>query len=135
MKTLFLLLISATTYGQVWTSLGAGLTNQYLSAELQVGARVGQNTLSVGYIAMPKNTQPTLFNIRAGYLIGMVHVYAGYVRHHQSNDYKERNYDTWQLGAAYNFCYYKRTTFYVSSAYSPKFITGNIGMTYNLFKD
>jgi len=112
MKTLFLLLISATTYGQVWTSLGAGLTNKYF-----------------------KNTQPTLFNIRAGYLVGMVHIYAGYVRHHQSNDYKERNYDTWQVGASYNFCYYKRTTFYVSSAYSPKFITGNIGMTYNLFKD
>ncbi|HEX4877593.1 MAG TPA: hypothetical protein VFV31_13035 [Chitinophagaceae bacterium] len=135
MKTIFLLLISATTYGQLWTSLGAGMTNKYLSSELQIGARVGQNTLSVGYIAMPEQSQPSLFNIRAGYLIGMVHIYAGYVHVLKSTDYKHRNYNTWQVGGSYNFCYYKRTTFFVSSSFSPKFITANVGMSYNLFKD
>lgn len=116
---------------------GAGMTNKYFSAELQAGYNVRNATISIGYIALPDNGQPALFNIRTGYVLAnKLHVYGGYVRVLQSSDDKSRNSNTWQAGAQYLFCKYDRGSFYVAANYTGnKMISCHVGMTYNLVKE
>lgn len=119
----------------LYTSFGPGMTGKYLSGELQAGIRVQNTTISAGYISMIDNSQPSLFNVRAGYIIGdHLHVYGGYVFVHKSNENKEMNSKTWSVGAAYHFMHYDRGTFFVSANYSPRFTTATVGMSFNLFK-
>ena len=134
--SLFLLLFCLTSQGQhLYTSFGPGMTGKYLSGELQVGIRTNNVTLSAGYISMIDNSQPSLFNARAGYILGnRLHLYAGYVWVHKSNENKEMNSKTWSIGGAYHFMHYDRGTFFVSGNYSPRFVTATVGMSFNLFK-
>ena len=123
-------------YGQLVVSGGAGITNKYFSAELQAGWRFANSTLTAGYIALPDNSQPALFNIRAGQVINnTVHVYAGYVRVMRSSDNKEMNSNTWQVGAQYLFCRYKNGCFYAGGTYTGNgMVSAHIGMAMNLSK-
>lgn len=132
----FILLSSVQTKSQLFTSLGAGVTNQYLSVELQAGARVHNTTVAVGYIAMPDASQPALFNIRAGQTISnRGHVYVGYVFIHKSNHYRYMNSKSWQVGGQYHFMHYDKGTFFVSASYTPGYPSAIVGMSYNLFKE
>ena len=71
---------------QMFCEIGPGVTNGYFSGELQAGYRYGNTIASVGYIAIPNNTQPVLFNVRGGlFLKERVMMYAGYVRVMQSS--------------------------------------------------
>lgn len=119
---------------QMFCEIGPGVTNGYFSGELQAGYRYGNTIASVGYIAIPNNTQPVLFNVRGGlFLKERVMMYAGYVRVMQSSDMKQLNYNTWQFGAQYHMLHFDRGTFYIGSTYSgDKRISAHIGMTYNL---
>lgn len=131
-----MLILSINSFGQqFFTTFSPGITNRFVSGDLQVGTRIGNTTLSAGYICLLDNSQPTLFNARVGYIAGRVHAYAGAVNVLQSVDYKERNYNTWQLGASYHFLYFERTTFLVSATYSPLYMTVSAGMSYNIFND
>lgn len=131
-----IILASIRTKAQLFTTLGPGITNKYLSIELQAGARVHNTTLSAGYIAMPDASQPALFNIRAGQTISnRGHVYVGYVFIHKSNHYKYMNSKSWQVGGQYHFMHYDKGTFFVTASYSPGYPSAHVGMSYNLFKD
>jgi hypothetical protein len=135
MKTIFLLLISASLQAQVYTSLSLATTNKYIGTELQAGYRLNKVFTSVGYVAMLSNTQPALFQARGGLVISdRALLYGGYVRVHKSNDYKNRNYNSWVIGGQYHFLHYDKGTFLISCSYSPKYLTLGIGMSYNLFK-
>lgn len=149
-STITLLLITASLFAQkesflkqhvkVFTQLGVGYTQTKtsmgnFSVELQAGARFDKVFSSVGYIVLPDAGQPSLFNIRAGYIpIEHVVVYAGYVRSISSTDVKSVNYNTWQIGAQVNYVYFDRGTLYTSGTFTNKQgLSFHFGMTYNLF--
>lgn len=140
MKQLLLaciIIASTNTKAQhLFTTLGPGITNKYLSVELQAGVRVHNYTLAAGYIAMPDASQPAIFNIRAGHTItNSAQLYIGYVFIHKSNHYKEMNSKSWQVGGQYHFMHYDKGTFFISASYSPKYPSAHVGMSYNLFKN
>lgn len=128
--------ICLTAEAQLYTQLSATLTNQYPGADLQAGYRYNNTFISIGYTAMLDATQPALFNVRAGAILNERWLfYAGYVRNHMSNDYKQRNFHTWQIGAQYHFLHFNKGTFYIISNYTqPSRVTAGIGMSYNLFQ-
>lgn len=128
------LLVSFNADSQVFVLGGAGISNKYFSAELQTGYRYQQTTLSIGYIALPEQNQPALFNIRAGYVIAeRVHVYGGYVKVMYSLDDKSRNSNTWQVGTQYLFSHYDRGSFYAGVNYTGnKMLSAHLGMTFQL---
>ena len=130
------LFICLSANAQVYTQLAPALTNQYLGADLQVGFRHNNTFTSIGYTAIINATQPALFNVRAGVIMNERWLlYGGYVRNHMSNDYKERNFNTWQAGAQYHFLHYEKGTFYVITNYThPARVTVGIGISFNLFK-
>jgi hypothetical protein len=131
------LLIGMTGKAQVVVQGGAGITNKYFSAELQAGYRF-QNTIpTIGYIALPDRSQPALFNIRINQVINeRFVVYGGYVREHMSNEYKERNYNRWQVGGQLHFCKYDRGSFYTGATYtSGGFVSVHVGMGFNMVKE
>lgn len=144
MKYLFitiLLLSGIEAKSQVWAQAGGGLTNQFLSAELQVGYRYNSTFLSVGFIAIKDAGSPVLINTRVGAIVlnreeHCITVHAGYVRSQQSLENKPRNSDTWQVGGQYHFCFYKRTNFYTEVTYTYKSrVSVGVGMTFNLFRE
>ena len=127
-------MLSKNATAQMFCEIGPGVTNGYFSGELQAGYRYGNTIATVGYIAIPNNTQPVLFNVRGGMILKeRLLMYAGYVRVMQSSDMKQLNYNTWQVGAQYHMLHFDRGTFYIGSTYSgDKRISAHIGMTYNL---
>lgn len=129
-----LMFAASKGFSQTWVQGGAGMTNKYFSADLQVGYRLQNFTASAGYIALPKNDQPALFNLRAGYVVAeRLHAYAGYVRVMQSSDDKSLNSNSWQVGAQYLFAHYDRGTFYVAANYTGNgMVSAHVGMTWNL---
>lgn len=135
------LLLSSGVSAQVWTQAGGGLTNQFLSAELQVGYRYNSTFLSVGFIAIKDAGNPVLINTRAGVIVlnreeHCITVHAGYVRSQQSLENKPLNSNTWQVGGQYHFCFYKRTNFYTEVTYTYKSrVSVGVGMTFNLFRE
>jgi hypothetical protein len=133
-----MLIISIPSFSQLYTHMAIGNTNNYFSHELQVGLRINNSIVSVGYISTLNNSQPALFNIRAGQVItDRWMVFGGYVRNHMSNDYKWKNYNTWQAGAQYHFLHFDKGTFYATGIYtngSKGRVTMGIGMSYNLFQ-
>lgn len=133
---LMFLIGAISSKAQVILLGGAGMSNKYFSAELQAGYRFNNATLTAGYIALPEDNQPALFNVRAGYVIAeRVHVYGGYVKVMYSMDDKSRNSNTWQVGAQYLFCYYDRGSFYFGGNYTGnKMISAHVGMTFQLSK-
>jgi hypothetical protein len=133
--TIFML-ASLSANSQVFIEGGAGITNKYLSSEVQTGVRVNNITASIGFISLPDGSQPALFNFRAGYTIKERWlIYAGYVRLMRSSDNKAENGDTWQTGVQYHFMHYDRGTFYVEGNYSPSFISLHLGMSFNKLKN
>ena len=133
---LLFLLIGLTGKAQLHTYAGAGMTNKYFSAELQVGYRLHNTALSIGYIALPDRTQPVLFNIRINQLFSeRWQVYAGYVREQYSLDDKSRNNNRWQLGGQYHALHFDGGTVYIGSTYTNGVgVSGHVGMSYNLFR-
>ena len=139
MKKLLLFALVATSLtaqAQLNVTFAPAMTNKYLGGELQVGYRKNNTFISTGYIAMLHNSQPALFNVRGGVIVKeRALLYAGYVRHHKSNHDKWLNYDTWQLGGQYHFCFYDKGTFFITCTYTnPGFTTVGVGMSYNLFQ-
>lgn len=128
--------IAYTGKSQVFAELGAGMTNKYFSAELQVGYRYNNLIASAGFISIPNNTQPVLLNIRAGVVMQeRVIIYAGYVRNQMSTDFKWLNKNAWQVGAQYHMCHFDKGTVYIGANYtSGNYFSGHIGMSYNLLK-
>jgi hypothetical protein len=130
------ILASLSANSQIFIEGGAGITNKYLSGEVQTGVRVNNITASIGFISIPEASQPALFNFRAGYTIKERWlIYGGYVRLMRSSDNKAENGDTWQTGVQYHFMHYDRGTFYVEGNYSPGFISLHLGMSFNKLKN
>lgn len=116
-----------TTYG------AAGITNGFFSADVHAGARINKLVLTAGYLAIPNNTQPALFQLRAGTIIGYRwHVYAGVVRVMYSTDDKKRNYNTYSVGIQYHTLHYDRGSVFYHANYSPGFVSAGVGMCFNL---
>jgi hypothetical protein len=116
-----------TTYG------AAGITNGFFSADVHAGARINKLVLTAGYLAMPNNTQPVLFQIRAGITISnRWHVYAGAARVSYSSDDKTSNYNTYSVGVQYHTLHYDRGSIFYHANYSPGFISAGVGMSFNL---
>ncbi len=128
------LAVAATGKAQVFAELGAGMTNKYFSAELQAGYRYNNIIVSAGFISIPNNTQPVLFNIRAGAFIQeRALLYAGYVRNQMSTDFKWLNKNGWQVGAQYHMMHFDKGTVYIGANYtSGNYVSGQVGMSYNL---
>ena len=119
--------VGFTAYG------AAGMTNRYFSADVHAGARVNHLVFTAGYLALPHNTQPALFQLRAGTIIGYRwHVYAGAVRVMYSSDDKKRNYNTYSVGVQYHTLHYDRGTVFYHANYSPGFVSAGVGMSFNL---
>lgn len=133
---LLFILISLTGKSQVFAEMGAGMTNKYFSAELQAGYRYSNVFASAGFITIPNNTQPVLFNIRAGlFLQERAMIYAGYVRNQMSTDFKWLNKNGWQVGAQYHFAHFDKGTVYIGANYtSGNYVSAMLGMSYNLSK-
>lgn len=133
--TIALLLLCLSSSAQPFTTFGVGMTNNNFSAELQAGIQIKKVILSASYIAAPESTLPVLFNTRLGYLYNeRLLVYGGLVWLTYSSDDKKRNSKTYQLGAQYLFCFYDRGSFFAGANYTKGFVTGNLGMTFNLVK-
>ncbi len=140
-----LVLVSMTGKSQVFTTVGGGFTNAStklsITADLQVGYRYKNTFASVGYLAIKDSGEPAFLNTRAGAIVlnqekHCIVVYGGYVRALQSLDDKSRNYNTWQVGGQYHFCFYKNTNFYTGLTYTHAgYVTATIGMSIGLFKD
>lgn len=130
------LLVAATGKAQFNIAGGAGMTNKYFSAELQVGYRLHSTVIQAGYISIPKDDQPVLFNLRIGQVIQERWLlYGGYVREQMSVDQKWRNHHRWQVGAQYHMLHYDRGTVYVAANYtSGARVSGHVGMSFNLMK-
>lgn len=119
-----------------FTYAAAGVTNGFFSAELHAGYRYKQAAVTIGYLSIPNNTQPALFQARAGVLLGnRWHVYGGAVRVVYNTDDKSRNYNTWTAGVQFHTLHYDRGTIYYHLNYSPGFISGGIGMSFNLLNE
>lgn len=131
---LLFILISITGKSQVFAELGAGMTNKYFSAELQAGYRYNNLIASAGFISIPNNTQPVLFNLRGGlFLNERAMIYAGYVRNQMSTDFKNLNKNGWQIGAQYHMLHFDKGTVYIGANYtSGNYVSGQVGMSYNL---
>lgn len=111
----------------------AGMTNGFFSGEMHMGYHRNKVVLSAGYVAIPNNTQPVLFQIRAGYVIGnRWQVYAGPVRIIYDVDDKSRNSNTFTVGVQYHTLHYDRGSIYYHANYSPGFISAGVGMSFNL---
>jgi hypothetical protein len=134
--TILLIAIISAAKAQVFAELGAGMTNKYFSAELQAGYRYHNLIASAGFISIPNNTQPVLFNLRGGVLLNeRAMIYAGYVRNQMSTDFKWLNKNGWQVGAQYHMCHFDKGTVYIRANYtSGDYFSGHIGMSYNLSK-
>lgn len=130
------ILISLTGKSQVFAELGAGMTNKYFSAELQAGYRYNNLIASAGFISIPNNSQPVLFNVRAGVMIQeRAMIYAGYVRNQMSTDFKWLNKNAWQVGAQYHMLHFDKGTVYIGANYtSGNYMSVMVGFSYNLSK-
>lgn len=132
---LFSLICSAANSQRIWATLAPVITNRYPGSDLQAGFAYRNAYISGGYILMIDASQPILFNIRGGYLVtDKLGLHAGYVRVTKSVYDIHLNYNTWQAGFSYHFWYYDKTTFFITASYSPKYITGGVGMSYNLVR-
>lgn len=115
----------------------AGVCSNVFAAELHAGAVYNNRTVSVGYNVMPHAAAPALFQTRVGYVIAnRVHVYAGAVRVMYSTDDKQRNYNTYNVGATVHITkkYYQNGGFFITANYSPRFVNVGVGMSFNLVK-
>lgn len=131
---LLLLTISISAKSQVFVEMAPGVTNGFFSGEIQVGYRHNNLIGKAGFISMPNNTQPVLFNLRGGlFLAERVMVYTGYVRNMMSLDIKSLNKNAFQVGAQYHMFHYDRGTVYIGVTYTTgSYISGHIGMSWNL---
>jgi hypothetical protein len=141
MKRLFILAaltITLSSQAQPWVQMSIGNTNEFFSHELQAGYRAAKTFVSVGYISLLNNSQPTLFNVRGGAILNERWlVYAGAVRSIKSTERKHLNQSTWQAGVQYHFFFYDAGTFYVTAAFTNTTtarVSTGIGMSFNLFK-
>jgi len=133
---IIMMAVAHTGKSQPFAEFGAGMTNKYFNAELQAGYRFHNLITSVGFITIPDNSQPVLFNVRVGSMIQeRVMIYTGYVRNQMSTDVKSMNKHAWQIGAQYHMLHFDKGTVYAGANYtSGNYVSGTIGMSYNLSK-
>lgn len=121
-----------TPNGIILTGAG-GITNKYFAADLQAGYRIGNYTLSLAYLALPHNTQPVIFQLRAGInILNHWHVYAAPAKVMFSGDDKTRNYYSYAIGLQYHTKPWDRGSFWIGTQYTPAYTSILIGMSYNL---
>lgn len=122
-----------TTPTGVFTYAAAGTTAGFFNGEWFVGYRQHKTSISLGFNVIPNNTQPVLFQLRAGYnFLKHFHVHASAVRVNYSLDDKTRNYNTYNAGLQYHFSFFDRGTIFTGINYTPGFTSLLIGMSYNL---
>jgi hypothetical protein len=125
-----------TTTNGVFTYAAAGSTNGFFSGEWLTGWRQNKLSVGIGFNALPNNTQPVLFQLRAGYNVtDRLHVYAAGVRITHSADDKSRNYNTYTVGVQYHTLHFDRGSVFITAHYTPGYAGAGIGMSYNLVKE
>jgi hypothetical protein len=122
---------------QLHVYAGAGATNGLPGAELCVGYRHGKGAIGAGFTAADDAAMPLQLHIRAqlvtqyGIIAGAGPVWQVYSTHAT-----QRNSLQAQLYAAYHFCYYKRSSFYISTTYTTgSTISAHVGMSLGLWKE
>lgn len=115
---------------------GVGITNGLPGVELGVGYRHSQGAYSLGFTAPKDDAMPLLLHARgtllmqSGFTMGAGPVWIIY-----NADDTRRNKLAAQVAAAYHFCFYKRTSFYISATYTtPAFVSAHVGMSYGLWR-
>lgn len=133
---LICIMLVLVTNAQIFLEGGAGLTNLYPSYELQAGYRVKNIVSSVGYIAPIDGGQPTMFNLRTGYLFDeQLYIYGSLVHLNYKQYDPRENWNTGQLGMQFHYGHGIKGTFYTGAAYTfNKTVTITFGMSFNLSK-
>lgn len=138
MKTiLFLLLlcnnVSAQTKPFVFSA--GGITNTFFSAELNAGIRKANTAAVFGFTTIPENSQPVLFQAKAGYIINeQWFLYAGCEKVMYSTVQKKSNYNSFVVGVQFHNFHFDRGTIYYHAQYSPGFVSAGIGMSFNMME-
>lgn len=124
-----------TTASGIFTYASANSTNGFFSAEWISGYRYKKLSAGIGFNAIANNTQPVLFQARIGYNITeWLHVYAAGTRIMYSIDDKSRNSSSFTTGIQLHALKFDRGSMFVTAHYTPGFVGGGMGMSYNLVK-
>lgn len=125
-----------TTASGLFTYASANSTNGFFSAEWITGYRHKKVSAGVGFNAIVNNTQPVLFQARIGYNVTeWLHVFAAGTRIMYSTDDKNRNYSRFTTGFQLHTMKFDRGSMFLTAHYTPGFIGGGVGMSYNLVKE
>lgn len=126
---------SSTTPAGLFTYASANSTNGFFSAEWITGYRYRKLSAGIGFNAIANNTQPVLFQARIGYNVTeWLHVYAAVTRIMYSVDDKSRNKSSFSTGFQLHAMKFDRGSMFITAHYTPGFVGGGIGMSYNLVK-
>ncbi|HLO39097.1 MAG TPA: hypothetical protein VK173_11415 [Lacibacter sp.] len=125
-----------TTTNGVFTYASANSTNGFFAGEWITGYRIKKVSLGIGFHAIPNNTQPVLFQLRAGYNVTeRLHVFVAGTRVTHNLDDKSRNKSTYSIGAQYHTLHFDRGSVFITAQYTPGYIGAGVGMSYNLVKE